>query len=68
MREFADNAAVDLPVLKLGLTAAWFNASPFLQTLADTEPTPAHRLAAHRAAVIAAVEAVSHTIGHRPAQ
>jgi AcrR family transcriptional regulator len=52
---------VDLLILVLGLTSAWFAASPALHSLAAQDPTSPARLAAHRAAVATAVRALTAT-------
>jgi len=50
---------VDLLILVLGLTSAWFAASPALHSLAAQDPASPERLAAHRAAVASAVRALT---------
>ncbi|MEU6817867.1 TetR family transcriptional regulator [Streptomyces sp. NPDC046860] len=60
----------DILALLLGLTTAWANASPALRSLADQPPWDPERLQIHRAAMIAAVQALttlppSRWIGHR---
>jgi AcrR family transcriptional regulator len=50
---------VDLLILVLALTSAWFAASPALHSLAAQDPTSPERLAAHRAAVATAVRALT---------
>ncbi|SKU12146.1 TetR family regulatory protein [Mycobacteroides abscessus subsp. abscessus] len=48
----------DILALTLGLTTAWLGASPALRGLAASEPFSPERLATHRTALIAAVEAL----------
>ncbi|MGH3956989.1 MAG: TetR family transcriptional regulator [Mycobacterium sp.] len=48
----------DILALTLGLTTAWFGASPALRSLSTAEPFSPERLTAHRAVLIAAVEAL----------
>jgi AcrR family transcriptional regulator len=50
---------VDLLILVLGLAGAWFAASPALRGLAAQDPAWPERLATHRAAVAAAVSALT---------
>ncbi|MEU2075505.1 TetR family transcriptional regulator [Streptomyces sp. NPDC013489] len=57
----------DVLALLLGLTTAWANASPALRSLADQPPWDPERLRVHRAAMIAAVQALTtltSTHGH----
>ncbi|WP_162266255.1 TetR family transcriptional regulator [Mycobacteroides saopaulense] len=54
----ADVEPADILALTLGLTTAWLGASPALRGLADSEPFSPERLSAHRAALIATVEAL----------
>ncbi|MGW5331687.1 TetR/AcrR family transcriptional regulator [Streptomyces bauhiniae] len=49
----------DVLALLLGLTTAWANASPALRSLADQPPWDPERLRIHRAAMIAAVRALT---------
>ncbi|AKC40085.1 TetR family regulatory protein [Mycolicibacterium phlei] len=53
----------DILALILGLTTAWFGASPALRGLADSEPFSPQRLATHRAVLIATVEALIDIAG-----
>lgn len=53
-----DVEPADILALLLGLTTAWFGASPALRGLASAEPFSRERLATHRAALIATVEAL----------
>ncbi|MFD6196107.1 TetR family transcriptional regulator [Mycobacteriaceae bacterium NPDC060252] len=53
----------DILALTLGLTTAWFGASPALRGLATTEPFSPERLTAHRAVLIATVEALIDIAG-----
>ncbi|MGL6236017.1 MAG: TetR family transcriptional regulator [Segniliparus sp.] len=48
----------DVLALVLGLATAWLGASPALRELASEDPFSAERLAAHRIALVAAVEAL----------
>ncbi|SHT76434.1 TetR family regulatory protein [Mycobacteroides abscessus subsp. bolletii] len=48
----------DILALTLGLTTAWFGASPALRGLAASEPFSPERLTAHRAVLIAMVKAL----------
>ncbi|MER6192921.1 TetR/AcrR family transcriptional regulator [Streptomyces cyaneofuscatus] len=52
-------APADVLALLLGLTTAWANASPALRSLADQPPWDRERLRIHRAAMIAAVQALT---------
>ncbi|MEU3422907.1 TetR family transcriptional regulator [Streptomyces murinus] len=52
-------APADVLALLLGLTTAWANASPALRELADQPPWDRERLRIHRAAMIAAVRALT---------
>ncbi|MUM16350.1 TetR/AcrR family transcriptional regulator [Mycobacterium sp. CBMA271] len=54
----SDVEPADILALLLGLTTAWLGASPALRSLTAAEPFSTERLAAHRAALIAAVEAL----------
>ncbi|MCA1271051.1 TetR family transcriptional regulator [Streptomyces sp. 7G] len=49
----------DVLALLLGLTTAWANASPALRSLADQPPWDPERIRVHRAAMIAAVQALT---------
>jgi AcrR family transcriptional regulator len=49
---------VDVLALLLGLVTAWFSASPALRELSGEEPFSPDRLARHRAALTAAVQAL----------
>lgn len=49
---------VDVLALLLGLVTAWFSASPALRDLSGKEPFSPDRLAPHRTALTAAVEAL----------
>ncbi|MET8885403.1 TetR family transcriptional regulator [Streptomyces rubiginosohelvolus] len=49
----------DVLALLLGLTTAWAGASPALRSLADQPPWDTERLRIHRAAMIAAVQALT---------
>jgi AcrR family transcriptional regulator len=49
----------DVLALLLGLTTAWAYASPALRSLADQPPWDRERLQIHRAAMIAAVQALT---------
>ncbi|MFK4107487.1 TetR family transcriptional regulator [Streptomyces sp. NPDC002176] len=49
----------DILALLLGLTTAWAYASPALRSLADQPPWDGERLRIHRAAMIAAVQALT---------
>ncbi|MEU6061365.1 TetR family transcriptional regulator [Streptomyces sp. NPDC047097] len=49
----------DVLALLLGLTTAWANASPALRSLADQPPWDPERLRIHRAAMTAAVRALT---------
>ncbi|MGV9790566.1 TetR family transcriptional regulator [Streptomyces sp. NPDC003435] len=49
----------DVLALLLGLTTAWAYASPALRSLADQPPWDRERLRIHRAAMIAAVQALT---------
>ncbi|GAA2806432.1 TetR family transcriptional regulator [Saccharopolyspora taberi] len=51
-------APTDILALLLGLTTAWASASPALQSLAPEAPWSFERLRPHRAAMIAAVQAL----------
>ncbi|MET8696033.1 TetR family transcriptional regulator [Streptomyces bauhiniae] len=51
-------APADILALLLGLTTAWAGASPALRSLADQPPWDRERLRIHRAAMIAAVQAL----------
>ncbi|YCU64186.1 TetR family transcriptional regulator [Mycobacteroides abscessus] len=53
-----DVEPADILALTLGLTTAWLGASPALRGLAASEPFSPERLATHRTALIAAVEAL----------
>ncbi|EFV12068.2 hypothetical protein HMPREF9336_03099 [Segniliparus rugosus ATCC BAA-974] len=53
----------DIIALILGLSSAWLKASPALQELADEPPFSPERLAAHRAAVVAAAHALVSASG-----
>ncbi|AMW21235.1 TetR family transcriptional regulator [Mycobacteroides chelonae] len=53
----------DILALILGLTTAWFGASPALRGLADSEPFSPQRLTTHRAVLIATVEALIDIAG-----
>jgi AcrR family transcriptional regulator len=52
-------APADILALVLGLITAWAAASPALRTLAPQDPWSPERIAAHRAAMTAAVEALT---------
>lgn len=54
----------DILAFTLGLTTAWLSASPALRTLSASEPFSEERLRAHRAALTAAVEALTSTAVH----
>ncbi|ORA59058.1 TetR family transcriptional regulator [Mycobacteroides franklinii] len=53
-----DMEPADILALTLGLTTAWLGASPALRGLATSEPFSPERLAVHRGALIATVEAL----------
>jgi AcrR family transcriptional regulator len=50
----------DVLALVIGLATAWFTASPALRELAAEAPWSPERLAAHRAAVMAAAASLTH--------
>jgi hypothetical protein len=54
-------APADVLALVIGLATAWFTASPALRDLAAEPPWSPGRLAAHRAAVVAAAAALTAT-------
>ncbi|MCA4996627.1 TetR family transcriptional regulator [Tsukamurella tyrosinosolvens] len=66
LRPHYGDGAVDALVLTLGLVTAWPSASPALTSLVSPDDAAGDTIAARRAIVVAAVDAVAATLGTPP--